>query len=70
MPPMFDATEPVPVPAFVTDRAYWFTVKVAVTEVAAVSVTTHVPVPVQAPPDHPANVEPAAAAAVRVTGVA
>jgi hypothetical protein len=43
--------------------------KVAVTAVAAVNVTTQVPVPVQPPPLHPANVEPSAAAAVSVTAV-
>jgi hypothetical protein len=43
--------------------------KVAVTAVAAVNVTTHVPVPVQPPPFHPANVEPSAGLAVNVTCV-
>ena len=40
---------------------------VAVTVVAAVIGTTHVPVPEQPPPDQPANVELASAAAVSVT---
>ena len=40
---------------------------VAVTVVAAFMVTVHVPVPVQPPPVHPANVEPDAALAVSVT---
>src|SRR5439155_186245 len=40
-----------------------------VTDVAALSVTVHVPVPVQ-PPLQPLKVEPAAGAAVKVTGVA
>ncbi len=43
-------------------------VKVAVTDRAWVIDTTHEPVPVHAP-DHPANVEPAAGAAVNVTDV-
>src|SRR6202030_3463412 len=42
---------------------------VAVTAVAAVTVTTQVPVPVQPPPLHPVNVEPSAADAVSVTCV-
>src|SRR5437867_2262938 len=43
--------------------------KVAVTVVAAESVTTHVPVPEQPPPLQPVKVEPAAGAAVSVTAV-
>lgn len=39
----------------------------AVTLVAAATVTVHVPVPEHPPPDHPANVEPLSAVAVRVT---
>ena len=42
---------------------------VAVTAVSAVSATTHVPVPVQPPPDQPVNVEPASGVAVNVTDV-
>ena len=42
--------------------------KVAVTDLAALIVTEHVPVPVQAPL-HPANVEPDAGEAVSVTAV-
>ena len=42
--------------------------KVAVTDCAAFIATVHVPVPVQAPL-HPANVDPLAADAVRVTDV-
>jgi hypothetical protein len=45
-------------------------VKVAVTEVAAVTVTTQVPTPEQPPPDQAENAEPLAAVAVSVTGVA
>ena len=44
-------------------------VKVAVTAVAALTATRHVDVPVQPPPLQPANVEPLAGAAVRVTRV-
>jgi len=40
---------------------------VAVTATAALTVTTHAPVPVQPAPLHPANVEPSAADAVNVT---
>ena len=43
--------------------------KLAVTVVAAVSVIAHVPVPLHPPPLQPVKVEPAAALAVRVTGV-
>lgn len=42
--------------------------KFAVTEVFAVNVRVHVPVPLHAP-DHPENVEPEAGAAVSVTAV-
>jgi len=59
-------TVPPPVPASVTVSAKVPTLNVAVTDSAALMVTVHVPVPVQAPL-HPANVEPEAAAAVRVT---
>ena len=39
------------------------------TDVAALIVTLHVPVPVQPPPLQPVNVEPAAGVAVKVTAV-
>jgi hypothetical protein len=42
---------------------------VAVTVVAALSVTVQVPVPEQLPPLQPEKVEPAAGAAVKVTAV-
>ena len=63
-------TVPVPVPAFVTVNAKVVVVvlNVAVTALAAVIVTAHVLVPVQAPLQ-PANVEPVPAAAVSVTTV-
>ena len=51
---------------FVTPTAE---LNVAVTVVAAVRVTTHVPVPVQPPPDQPPNVDPALGFAVSVTAL-
>src|SRR5437879_1139138 len=62
-------TVPVPVPLGLTVSVKVCTAKVAVTVVAAPSVTVQVPVPEQAPPLQPVKVEPAAGAAVRVTGV-
>jgi hypothetical protein len=63
-------TVPAPVPAGVTVSAKLFVVlNVAVTDVAAVTVTTQVPVPEHPLPVQPANVEPSAAAAVSVTAV-
>src|SRR5439155_1548832 len=56
-------------PAGVTVRVKVCTVKVAVTVVAAESVTVQVPVPEQAPPVQPVKVEPAAGVAVNVTAV-
>jgi len=61
-------TVPVPAPDLVTVNAYWFRVKAAVTDFAAVMVTEQVPVPEQAPLQ-PVKVEPVAAAAVKVTAV-
>ena len=61
-------TDPVPVPAKVTDRVN-SCMKVAVTEVFAFSVTVHVPVPAHAPPLQPVNTDPNVAAAVSVTEV-
>ena len=69
MPLGVDVTVPVPVPAFVTlNENVDELLKVAVTERAAVIDVVQVPVPVHAPLQ-PANVEPLAAAAVRVTEV-
>src|SRR5206468_2488571 len=62
-------TVPVPAPVLLTVSVKDCTAKVAVTVVAALSVTVQVPVPVQPPPLQPVKVEPAAGAAVRVTGV-
>jgi hypothetical protein len=64
-------TVPEPVPAVCTvsvTEGAMVLLKVAVTAVAAFTVTTHVPVPEHAP-DHPANVDPVPAAAVSVTVV-
>ncbi len=62
-------TVPLPVPAGVTVRANVCRVKVAVTVVAAESVTTQAPVPEHPPPLQPLKIEPAAGAAVSVTVV-
>src|SRR5206468_851816 len=58
----------VPVPALVTVRVK-VGVKVAVTEVAAVNVTVHEPMPAQPPPLQPVKTEPAVGVAVSVTAV-
>ena len=62
-------TVPLPLPDLVTESAKDGRVKVAVTEVAALTVTVQVPAPAHPPPLQPANVEPVAAAAVKVTAV-
>ena len=62
-------TVPLPVPDCVTVSAKDDCTNVAVTDVAALTVTLHVPVPVQPPPLQPVNVEPAADVAVKVTAV-
>src|SRR5207249_517510 len=54
-------TVPVPAPAVLTVSANEDCMKVAVTVVAAFSVTAQVPVPEQPPPLHPVNAEQAAA---------
>ena len=51
----------VPGPWAVTVRTKPWNVNVAVTVVAAVSVTTHEPVPEQPPPLQPPNVDPVSA---------
>jgi hypothetical protein len=72
MPEGLLLTVPVPLPEFVTVSFAVVgpvaAVKVAVTVVAAESVTLQAPAPEQ-PPDHPANVEPWLGVAVSVTTV-
>src|SRR5881628_498365 len=69
MPAGLLVTLPAPVPALETVSVKVCRVKVAVTVVAAESVTTHDPVPEHPPPLQPVKVEPAAGAAVSVTAV-
>ena len=61
-------TVPLPAPALVSVRLKVCNVNVAVTDCAALMVTTQEAVPVHAPL-HPVNTEPAAGVAVSVTGV-
>jgi hypothetical protein len=68
MPAGEDVTVPLPVPPLLTVRLYVIGAKLAVTDFAASIVTEHDPVPVQAPLQ-PENVDPLAAAAVKVTAV-
>jgi hypothetical protein len=62
-------TVPVPPPFLVTVRVTGVRLKVAVTVVAAFTVTAQVLVPLQPPPLQPVKVDPAAAAAVSVNAV-
>ena len=64
-------TVPLPVPDLVTvsENDVGNSVNVAVTALAALTVTTQVPVPAQPPPLQPVKVEPVAGVAVRVTAV-
>jgi len=62
-------TVPVPAPLGLTVNVKVCSAKLAVTVVAAPSVTEQVPVPAQPPPLQPVKVEPAAGAAVSVTAV-
>ncbi len=62
-------TVPLPVPVLLIVRLKVWSVKLAVTVVAAVNVTVQEPVPEHPPPLHPAKVEPVAGVAVRVTAV-
>jgi hypothetical protein len=67
MPVGMLVTVPVPPPAFTIVNTAVVRVKVAVTFCEEVSDTVQVPVPVQPLPLQPANVEPLAAVAVKVT---
>src|SRR5262245_66519682 len=62
-------TPPVPLPDFVTVSMKAGKLNVAVTDVAALIVTVHIPVPAQPPPFQPVKSEPAAGVAVNVTVV-
>jgi hypothetical protein len=62
-------TVPLPVPALVTVSAKVGTSNVAVTVVAADTVTLQELVPEQPPPLQPVKVEPVAGVAVRVSAV-
>jgi hypothetical protein len=62
-------TLPLPAPDVVTLSVKDDCTKLAATEVAALMVTVHVPVPLQPPPLQPVNVEPAVGVAVRVIAV-
>src|SRR5438093_11251646 len=59
-------TVPLPLPAFVTVRAYNY-VKLAFTACAASIVTKQIPVPLHPPPLQPLNTNPLAAVALSVT---
>src|ERR1041384_2871673 len=67
MPGGLEVMRPAPLPAPETLSAKRRNVNCAVTRTAWVRVVVQVPVPVQAPPDQPVNVEPAAGVAVSVT---
>src|SRR5438876_6096701 len=69
MPACSVVTAPAPVPAFSLHDALPISEKLAVTELAALNLRVHVPVPEQPPPLQPVKVEPAAGAAVKVTAV-
>ena len=69
IPAGLELTDPDPFPDFETLRLNVCSVKVAVTDVAAVTETTQVPVPEQPLPDHPVKVDPVDGVAVKVTEV-
>ena len=62
-------TVPLPAPALLTVSVVVARANVAVTVVAAVIVTVHVPVPPHPPPLQPVKIEPASGVAVRLTVV-
>lgn len=66
IPVGFDVTVPVPDPEWVTMSVFCTSVKVAVTDLAAVIDTVQVPVPEQAP-DQPVKLEPFTGVAVKTT---
>ena len=68
MPAGLLVTVPAPLPVFVTVKVYCG-VNVAVTDLAALIVTLHVPVLFAHAPDQPENVDSAAGVAVKVTTV-
>ena len=59
----------VPLPDFVTVSVNCWSVNAAVTDIAEVTETTHVPVPEQPPPDQPVKIEFTLGEAVSVTVV-
>jgi hypothetical protein len=69
IPAGFDVTVPMPAlaPALLAESACRKSVKVALTLLAAVTVTVQGVVPMQPLPDHPVNVEPVLGDAVNVT---
>src|SRR6266702_3468005 len=67
IPAGLEVTVPLPVPAFTIVRVKGWTLKMAVTVRAWVTLTVHVPVPLHPSPLQPANVEPLSAVAVSVT---
>ena len=69
IPAGLEVTEPDPVPLLETESVSVMSVNWAVTEVAPVTETTHVPVPEHPPPDHPVKLDPVDGVAVRVTEV-
>ena len=69
IPAGLELTEPEPTPPLLTVKVSVCRVNCAVTDVAAVTETTQVPVPEQPPPDHPVKVDPVDGVAVKVTEV-
>jgi hypothetical protein len=69
IPAGLELTEPEPTPPLLTVKVSVCSVKVAVTDVAAVTDTTQVPVPEHPPPVHPVKSELTSGVAVKVTTV-